>query len=270
MNRLKLERPLVSFDLETTGVDIVNDKIVQIALSKIWQKDGKFSHQDYSWIVNPEMPIPVEASEVHGIYDKDVLQKPPFREIADEVYDILKNCDVLGYNSNRFDIPILGEALLKCGIIFPEESTRKIDAQVIFHEREPRDLEAALKLFCNKELGENAHDALHDAKATTAILFGQLEKYEDLPGTIEGLHEASKRGEDVVDFARKLVYDENGDVCYNFGKDKGSRVVDQPSFAHWMLDKDFPEHTKFCLREVLGYPQPDLGYEENIDDNAAF
>lgn len=269
MSRLKLERPLVSFDLETTGVDIVNDRIVQIALSKIWQTDGKFSHEDFTWILDPEMPIPVEASEIHGIYNQDVIDKPKFREIANEIYDIVKNCDVLGFNSNRFDIPILGEALLKCGILFPEESTMRIDAQVIFHEREPRNLEAAFKFFCNKEIGENAHNALHDAKTTTQILIGQLEKYEDLPGTVEGLHEASKRGVDVVDFARKLVFNEDGDVIYNFGKDKGSRVVDQPSFAHWMLDKDFPEHTKYCIREVLGMPQVNLGYEEN-NDNLAF
>ena len=270
MSRLVLERPLVSFDLETTGVDIVNDRIVQIALSKIWQTEKGYSHQDHTWLINPEMPIPKEASEVHGIYDVDVINVPTFATFATEIYSIIKGCDLLGFNSNRFDIPILGEALLKCGIVFPEATTKKIDAQVIFHERESRNLAAAYKKYCNKEIGEDAHNALHDAKTTTAILFGQLEMYEDLPGTIEGLHEASKRGDEVVDFAGKLVYDENGDVVYNLGKHKGSRVVDQPSFAHWMLEKDFPEHTKYCLREILGMPQPDFGYNENDQQNIAF
>ena len=164
MSRLVLERPLVSFDLETTGVDIVNDRIVQIALSKIWQTEKGYSHQDHTWLINPEMPIPKEASEVHGIYDVDVINVPTFATFATEIYSIIKGCDLLGFNSNRFDIPILGEALLKCGIVFPEATTKKIDAQVIFHERESRNLAAAYKKYCNKEIGEDAHNALHDAK----------------------------------------------------------------------------------------------------------
>lgn len=265
MSRLKLSRPLVSFDLETTGTDIANDKIVQIAMSKIWQDEqGNFSHKDYEWLVNPGIPIPKEASEVHKIYDKDVIDKPLFEEIASTIYEIIKDSDLLGYNSNRFDVPILGEHLIKCGYLYPKKETRLIDAQVIFHEHEPRNLEAAFRKYCNKELGDEAHDASVDMKATTQVLFGQLEMYDDLPGDVDGLHEASKRGEDVVDFARKLVYNEEGEVCYNFGSKKGVRVKDDTSFAYWILDRDFPEYTKYCLREELGMPQPSI---DNSDQN---
>lgn len=265
MTRLQLERPLISFDLETTGTDITNDRIIQIGTRKITIKDGQFIHEDKQMMINPGIPISAEATEVHGISDDDVRGCPSFADVAATLYQYFNGCDVLGYNSNRFDIPILGEHFMKCGYLFPNPDTKSIDAQVIFHEHEPRNLEAAYQKYCNKSLGESAHDAMADTIATTEILLGQLKMYEDLGGTVDELHEASQRGEKVVDFARKLVYDEHGRMCFNFGKSKGDLVKQNTGFAFWILDKDFPEHTKFCIREELGMPHPQIETKEDED-----
>jgi DNA polymerase-3 subunit epsilon len=262
MRKLLLERPLISFDLETTGLNSAKDKIVQISLSKITYQNDVYHHIDYNWYLNPGIPIPPEVTEIHGITDEDVKDKMMFKDVAEEIYDIMKGCDLLGYNSNRFDIPFLAEEFIKCGITYPEEDTKMVDAQVIFHKREPRDLAAALMLYKGEEL-KDAHDARVDMKATIKILFGQLEKYPDLPDTIEGLHEESSRGEKLVDYAGKLAYNENGEVVFNFGADKGQRIVDNKNFANWMLKKDFPEYTKMCVRRELGLIQPEIKPDTN-------
>lgn len=265
MTRLELNRPLISFDLETTGTDITLDRIIQIGTRKITLENGRFVHQDKQMMINPGIPISPEATEVHGISDDDVRGCPSFDDVAADLYQYFNGCDVLGYNSNRFDIPILSEHFMKVGLFFPKTDTKCIDVQVIFHEREPRNLEAAYKKYCNKSLGEDAHDAMADTIATAETLLGQLKMYDDLGGTVEELHEASQRGEKVVDFARKLVYDEDGEVCYNFGKSKGDRVKDNTGFAFWILDRDFPEVTKWWLRETLGMPHPKIETKEDED-----
>jgi DNA polymerase-3 subunit epsilon len=265
MGKLKLNRPLAFFDLETTGTDIVTDRIVQIAVIKLTEKEGKYFQISKSWLINPQIAISKEASEVHGITFEDVIDKPTFREVHQEIKEFMDNCDLCGYNSNRFDVPILAEEFMRCGILFPDKDSKLVDCQVIFHEREPRDLASALQLYTGKEIMD-AHDALADTSATLNVLFGQLEMYEDLPGDIDSLHEISKREKETYDYAGKLLLDEEGEVVYGIGKAKGVRVINDPGFGQWMLDKDFPEYTKYLLRELLNIPHPPPSSAEDVDD----
>lgn len=247
--KLNLTRPLAFFDLETTGVNISADRIVEISILKIHPNNQSVSK---TMRVNPGIPIPIQASQVHGIYDDDVKDSPKFSEVAKEIIILLDDCDLAGYNSNKFDIPILVEEFLRAGINFSIENRRMIDVQKIFHKMERRNLEAAYKFYCEKEL-TNAHQAEADVKATFEVLMAQVERYTELKNDITFLHEFTKEDDDFVDFGRRMIY-KNGVEVFNFGKHKGKPVKEvfkaEPSYYNWIMDSEFPLHTKQKLKEI--------------------
>ncbi|MFQ3579123.1 MAG: 3'-5' exonuclease, partial [Bacteroidales bacterium] len=210
--KINLKKPIVFFDLETTGINPATDRIVEISLLKVWP-NGKQELKTYR--INPEMPIPPRATEVHGITDEDVKNAPTFKMIATELVNILRDADIAGYNCNKFDIPLLAEEFLRADVEFDFKKRNIIDVMVIFMKKEPRNLEAAYKFYCNKEL-ENAHSANADTMATFEVFAQQLEKYEDLGNDISQISEFSSHS-DYVDFAGRLIYDEEKNVIVNFG-----------------------------------------------------
>ncbi len=245
---LQLKKPLAFIDLETTGVNPGTDRIVEIAVVKILT-DGTRSVKNKR--INPEMPIPKGASDVHGITDEMVKNEPTFKQIAQELKQMLDGCDFAGYNSNRFDIPLLMEEFLRAGVEFDMKNRKLLDVQNIFHKMEPRTLSAAYKFYCSKSL-DGAHSAEVDASATYEILEAQLERYTELGTNIDSILKVI--GEDqVVDFARRFVMD-NGVEVFNFGKFKGRPVADvlkaEPQYYDWMMKGDFPQHTKQKLTEI--------------------
>ncbi len=247
--KLELKNPLIFFDLETTGIDIVNDRIVQIAYHKVYP-NGK--EESKSFLINPGMPIPPQATAIHKITDDDVAMAPLFKHVANEIARDFEGCDLAGYNSNRFDIPLLAEELLRAEVDIDLSKRKFIDVQVVFHKKEPRNLSAAYQFYCNKEL-TGAHDAAVDTMATFEILKAQLETYQDLPTTVEGLSKFTTQTKNV-DFAGRFVYDENGHEVFNFGKYKGQKVSDilkkDTGYFGWMLSGDFSLHTKKVLTNI--------------------
>ncbi len=246
---LQLQRPIAFIDLETTGTNLGTDRIVEIAIVKIG-KDGQ--QQTKRKLINPEMPIPAGASDIHGITDEMVKDAPVFRQVANELKQFLENCDLAGYNSNRFDIPLLVEEFLRSGLDFEMGNRRMLDVQRIFHMMEQRTLSAAYKFYCNKSL-DGAHSAEVDAVATWEVLQAQLERYPQLGDSVESVIKFT--GEDqVVDFARRFILS-NGVEVFNFGKHKGRPVADvlkaEPQYYDWMMKGDFPLHTKQKLTEIL-------------------
>jgi DNA polymerase III subunit epsilon len=248
---LTLTRPLVFFDIESTGLDTINDRIVEIAFVKCGL-DLRPIEQKH-WLLDPGMPIPAAATAVHHITDADVKGKPKFKDVAAEMFAFVAGCDLGGYNLLRFDIPMLGMEFERAGVVFPEEQTKIVDAHTIFIKQEPRNLTAAYALYCNKVL-EDAHSALADTIATAEVFFGQVARYEDLPSTVEGLHTFCGADE-IVDPGGYLKRLPQG-IVYNFGKHKGVPVGDEPGYADWMLQKDFPVSTKMHLSRALGRPWP--------------
>ena len=249
--KLNLKRPIVFFDLETTGTNINKDRIVEISILKI---HPNHKEELVTYRVNPGMPIPKEASAVHGIYDEDVKDAPTFKEIAKEIYDFIDGCDLAGFNSNRFDIPMLVEEFLRAGVNFDPSNRRMVDVQVIYHKMEQRTLSAAYKFYCGKDL-ENAHSAEDDTRATYEILEKQLEKYSEvLENDIEKLAEFSQQGKKKLDFAGHIVYDDNGTPVFNFGKYKGKPVTEvlekDPGYFGWIMNADFPLYTKKVLEAI--------------------
>jgi DNA polymerase-3 subunit epsilon len=246
---LQLNRPLAIIDLETTGINLGSDRIVEIAIVKI-TTDGQ--KQVKRKLINPEMPIPAAASEVHGITDEMVSAAPTFRQVANEVKQFIEGCDLGGYNSNRFDIPLLAEEFLRSGLEFDIRGRKLLDVQRIFHMMEQRTLGAAYKFYCNKVL-DGAHSAEVDATATWEILEAQLERYPQLGNNLESILKVTG-DEEIVDFARRFIMD-NGKEVFNFGKHKGRPVVDvlrsEPQYYDWMMKGDFPLHTKQKLTEIL-------------------
>ncbi len=245
---LQLKKPLAFIDLETTGVNLGTDRIVEIAIIKILT-DGTRSVKRK--LINPEIPIPKSSSDVHGITDEMVKDAPAFRQVAQELKQMLDGCDFAGYNSNRFDIPLLMEEFLRAQVDFDMKNRKLLDVQNIFHKMEPRTLGAAYRFYCHKTL-EGAHSAEVDASATHEILEAQLQKYPDLGNTVESVLKVI--GEDqIVDFARRFVL-ENGIEVFNFGKFKGKPVADvlrsEPQYYDWMMKGDFPQHTKQKLTEI--------------------
>jgi DNA polymerase-3 subunit epsilon len=250
--RLNLEKSLAIFDLETTGINITSDRIVEIAIIKA-HPDG--TEERYCQRVNPQMPIPKNISEIHGIYEEDILNEPTFAEIADTVVAFIGESDLAGYNSNKFDIPVLAEELMRVGSTFDISKRKFVDVQNIFHKMEQRTLAAAYQFYCKKDI-ENAHNALYDAQATWDVLKAQVERYEDLTNDISYLSEFSKAGNyNLLDFAGRLAIDEDGNAIYNFGKHKGKTIKQvsliEPGYYGWMLDADFPLYTKQCLRKEM-------------------
>lgn len=254
LDTLRLQRPLVFFDVETTGTNPVKDKIVELCAIKIMndpQDASRKSRMTYVQLFNPEMEIPAEVSRVHGITNEMVKNQPPFRVKAKEVADFFTGCDVAGFNIARFDIPILVEEFLRSGLSYnPLEHAKIIDAMSIFHKKEPRNLEAALKFYAGETL-EQAHTAEADVEATIKVLDGQLKKYSDLVPTTEALQEFTALKFSTLDYDGKFTRDKNGEIVFNFGSNKGKRVADNPGMVQWMLDRDFSEHTKFIARKIL-------------------
>lgn len=245
---LQLKKPLAFIDLETTGVNPGTDKIVEIAIVKILT-DGTKSVKCKR--INPGMPIPKGASDIHGITDEMVKDEPTFKQVAQELKQMLDGCDFAGYNSNRFDIPLLMEEFLRANVDFDMKNRKLLDVQNIFHKMEPRTLTAAYKFYCSKIL-DGAHSAEVDATATYEILEAQIQHYSELGNNIDSILKVI--GEDqVVDFARRFVM-ENGTEVFNFGKFKGRPVSEvlkaEPQYYDWMMKGDFPQHTKQKLTEI--------------------
>lgn len=261
MHKLNLKKPLAFFDLETTGVNIVRDRIVEISILKA-TVNGK--REIRTMRINPEIPIPIEASLIHGIYDEDVKDCPTFREVAKNIAAFLEGCDLAGFNSNRFDVPLLVEEFLRAGVDFDTKNRKLVDVQRIFHMMEPRNLAAAYRFYCGKEL-ENAHSAEADTLATYEILNAQVERYagvkikdengkwiEPVVNDVNKLHALTATR--MVDFAGRMVYDGKEGIIFNFGKHSGKRVVDvlkkEPSYFEWIMNSEFPLDTKRKLTEI--------------------
>jgi len=244
--KLQLTRPLAFFDLETTGTDIVHDRIVQISVLKI-HPDGL--EEARTLLINPECLILPGATAIHGISNADVVSQPTFRSVAASLLQFLSGCDLAGFNSNRFDLPLLVEEFARCGIAFPEAGCKLIDVQTIFHKKEERTLSAAYKFYCNK-MHTDAHDAEADVRATFEVFKSQLERYQDIGATLDEVHNFCNP-QIVVDFARYLSMNESDEAVFNFGKHKGKPVSQELDYARWMLEGEFPEATKMVLRRIL-------------------
>ena len=247
---LNLANPLVFFDLETTGINIAKDRIVEISVLKVYP-NGK--EEQKTMRVNPEIPIPAEATAVHGITNEDVKDCPTFKQIAKELARYIEGCDLGGYNSNRFDIPLLAEEFLRVGLDFDMRKRKFVDVQTIFHKMEQRTLSAAYRFYCDKCL-EDAHTAAADTFATYEVLKAQLDRYnEKLENNVEFLSKFSTQNNNA-DFAGFIVYNDKGVEVFNFGKNKGIPVEqvlkDQPGYYAWMLNSDFPLYTKKILTEI--------------------
>lgn len=246
---LKLSKPICFFDLETTGVNVATDRIVEISVLKIFPNGNKESH---TWRVNPEMEIPKQASDIHGITNEMVATEPTFKELASKVYQLIKDSDLGGYNSNRFDIPLLAEELLRAEIDFDLKKALSVDVQTIFHKKEKRTLEAAYKFYCDKKL-DDAHSAEADTLATYEVLKAQLDTYPDLENDMSFLAQFSAHKQ-FADFAGFIGYNKHGEEIFNFGKHKGSLVEEvmekEPGYFGWLLNADFPLYTKKVLTRV--------------------
>ena len=249
---LQLTRPLAFFDLETTGIRIGRDRIVQIGIVRL-MPDG--SRESYQTLVNPEMPIPAEATAVHGITDLDVAMAPRLQDIAEEVLEHLAGCDLGGFNVIRFDVPFLSEELHRVGTAWDTSTARIVDAQRIYHKMEPRNLSAALKFYVGRD-HEGAHDALADVEATADVLLAQLERYSELPQTVAELGEISGDRQRSPDAAGKLKFDDKGHVCLGFGKYSGWTLENigrnDPGYLQWLMIKaELPASTLAIMKNVL-------------------
>lgn len=258
--RLKLTRPLVFFDLETTGLNIALDRIVEISYYKVFPNGNR---EGKTFRVKPtmlnslgqtvQMHIPDEAAAVHGIHDEDVANCPTFKEIAHQIADVLEGSDLAGYNSNHFDVPLLAEEFMRADIQIDLKRKKMIDAYTIFTKQEPRNLTAAYKFYCGKNL-EDAHSADADTMATYEVLMAQMERYQDLPDTIEALHEYTQGKVQFADFAGRIAYDQEGVEIFNFGKYKNMRVRDvfrrDSGYYGWLINGDFPAYTKGVFTRI--------------------
>lgn len=247
--KLNLTCPVVFFDLETTGTDINKDRIVEICYLKVWPNGNEDAH---TMRINPGMHIPEESSKVHGIYDDDVKDCPTFKEVAKNIAKDFEGADIAGFNSNRFDVPLLAEEFLRADVDIDLARHRFIDVQVIFHKKEQRTLSAAYKFYCGKNL-EDAHTALADTRATYEVLKAQLDKYPDLQNDMKYLSDYSSFTKNV-DFAGRMVYDDNGAEVFNFGKYRGQLVKDvlakDPGYYSWILNSEFTLNTKAALTRI--------------------
>ncbi len=247
--QLNLKRPLVVFDLETTGISISTDRIVEIACIKV-HVNGEEELKVMK--INPGIPIPPESTAIHGISDADVADAPTFSQVAKELGEFMKGCDFAGFNSNKFDFPLLVEEFLRAGVDFDVENRRFIDAQRIYHTMEPRNLSAAYKFYCNKTI-ENAHHAEDDTIATLEVLKAQINHYQELQNDIEFLHQFSGQTKNV-DLAGRMVFNKEGKEVFNFGKHRNKLVEEvletDKGYYQWMLDGDFSLDTKRRLTQI--------------------
>ena len=262
MIQLNLTRPIAFFDLETTGVSVASDRIVEICILKVLV-DG--TQEVKTKRINPTIPIPKGASEIHGIYDKDVANEPTFKSIAKSLATFLENCDLAGYNSNKFDVPILVEEFMRADVDFDLKNRRLVDVQNIFHQMEPRTLKAAYKFYCGKEI-INAHSAEADINATYDVFLSQLERYDGVEfenkkgvksipvkNDVQALHDFTNLNNNA-DLAGRISFNDKGIEVFNFGKHIGKSVEnvlrDEPSYYSWMMNGDFPLYTKKVLTDI--------------------
>lgn len=252
---LNLKRPIAFFDVETTGLDIVNDRIIEISILKI-SPNGK--EEKYTRRINPNKPISPEASKITGIKDEDLKDMPTFPEVAKEIARFMENCDLAGYNSNKFDIPILAEELLRADVNIDFTKRKLIDVQVIFHKKEQRTLSAAYEFYCNKKL-TNAHSAEADTVATYEILKGQIKMYDDINGDVAELAKLSSYNKNA-DLVGRIAYNSKNEPIFNFGKYKGKLVTEifgkDPGYYSWLVNANFPLYTKQLFTKIkLGMTQ---------------
>ncbi len=246
---LKLNKPICFFDLETTGIDIGKDRIVEISIFKVFPNGNKESK---TWLVNPTIPIPPQTTAVHGITDEKVANEPTFNELAAQVYNMIKDSDLAGFNSDRFDIPLLAEEMLRAGVDFDMKNRVSVDVQTVFHKMEERTLSAAHKFYCGKTL-ENAHSAEADTMATYEILKAQLDRYPELENDMKSLSEFTTRKK-IADFAGMIAFDKDDEEIFTFGKHKGVKVdkilETEPGYFSWIQNADFPLYTKKVLTAI--------------------
>ena len=263
---LNLTKPIVFFDLETTGVNIATDRIVEISILKVFPNGNKESK---TWLVNPEIEIPQGATDVHGITNEKVVTEPTFKELAGKVSEMIAGCDLAGFNSNRFDIPLLAEELMRAGIDFDMQNRKAIDVQVIFHKKEQRTLGAGYQFYCGKEL-EGAHGAEADTNATYEILLAQVEKYDDIGNSVDALSEFSTHGK-RADFAGFILFNDENQEIFSFGKYKGRTVeevlTENPGYNNWIQNADFPLYTKKVLKQIkerMSAPKDTMSDEDKL------
>jgi DNA polymerase III subunit epsilon len=245
---LTINRPLIFFDCETTGTDVSKDRIIEISLLKLYPDNRE---ELKTFRINPGIPIPPEATAIHGIADTDVADKPSFSALSEILLGILSNSDLCGYNLLKFDFPLLRMEFARNNIEFNTTGINLIDPMRIFMKNEPRDLTAALKFYCNESLTD-AHSAEVDTVATKKILLAQIKKYDDVPSTVSELSAYSTEGQKhFADITGKLILNKNNEVVFSFGKHKGERVIDNAEYCGWVLGADFPEDTKEIIRQLL-------------------
>ncbi|WP_297692098.1 3'-5' exonuclease [uncultured Eudoraea sp.] len=246
---LKLSKPICFFDLETTGTNVAKDRIVEISILKVYPNGNK---ENRTWLVNPEMTIPDEVIAVHGISNEKVANEPTFKDLAKEIFNIIKDCDLAGFNSDRFDIPLLAEEMLRADIDFDLKNMLSVDVQTIFHKMEKRTLAAAYKFYCDKDLTD-AHSAEADTTATYEVLLSQLDRYPELENNVKKLAEFSTHRK-FADFAGFISFNEDDEEIFSFGKHKGKKVLEvlemEPGYFGWILNADFPLYTKKVLTQI--------------------
>lgn len=248
---LKFSRPIAFFDIEATGLDTTKDRIVELAICKI---HPDFSRESFSWLINPEMPIPAKASAIHGIYDQDVANEPTFTKLSAHIWHILENCDFGGFNSNRYDIPMLYNESLRTGKTIDYSSIRFIDAGTIFKRQEERTLSAAVQFYLGYEMVD-AHTAAADIEATVDVFEAMLQKYRDLPSDMDKMHLYCNYDKPVLDLSGKFTIDDDGDIVFNFGSKKGEKAKFDPGYVQWMYSKDFAPDTMRICEKLLGINQ---------------
>lgn len=266
---IQLDKPLCVFDLETTGLNISKDRIVQIAILKILPSGKK---EELNLLINPEMNISESNSAIHGVTNEMVKEAPTFKEAGNEIIEFIGDSDLAGYNSNKFDVPVLAEEFLRVDINFDLSAKNCVDIQNIFHKMEQRTLVAAYKFYCSKEL-INAHDAMADTVATWEVFEKQIEQYENLKPNIDFLAEFSRNSvHKNIDFAGRLAINENNEAIYNFGKHKGKTIkeisVSEPGYYGWMLEADFPRYTKKILFQEMEKIKAEKKEENQKDFNS--
>lgn len=248
---LKFSRPIAFFDIEATGLDTVKDRIVEFAICKL---HPDYSRESFSWLINPQMPIPAASSAIHGIYDQDVANEPIFSQLAPVIWSVLDNCDFGGFNSNRYDIPMLYNEFLRTGRTIDYSSIKFVDAGNIFKRKEQRTLAAAVEFYCGHKL-EDAHSAAADIEGTVDVFLQQLNAYPDLPQDMNGLHLFCNHDKPVLDLSGKFTTDHDGDIIFNFGVHKGEKAIYDLGYVSWMYNKDFAPDTKKICEQLLGINQ---------------
>lgn len=244
----RFNRPIAFFDIEATGLDTAKDRIVELAICKL---HPDYTRESFSWLINPQMLIPLKASMIHGIYDDDVANEPTFQDLSALIFGVLEGCDFGGFNSNRYDIPMLYNHFLRAGITLDYSKIRFVDAGSIFKRQNPRDLTAALLNYCETVL-QDAHTAVADIEATVDVFLKQLEVHPDLPDNMDAMHLYCNHGKPILDLSGKFTTDEDGDIVFNFGTNKGNKAKFDLGYVQWMYGRDFAPDTKRICERMLG------------------